>query len=857
MFDVTKLKGADLSTEFCGIRLQSPFILSSGPLSYAAEGLIRAHQAGAGAVVTKTIRLSAAINTVNHIAKINGDSLINCEKWADSEAEVWFEREIPLAKAAGAVVIASVGQTLPEAEALVKDCEKAGADLIELVSYTEDTLIPMLRAAKERVSIPVICKLSGNWPDPVGTARKCLQSGADAISAIDSLGPTLKIDIRNARPAMFSKDGYGWLSGGAMRPISLRINSEIARSGCENLIGIGGVTCAEDAVEYLMVGAGAVGLHSIAILKGVEYFSKLCKDTAILLDQLGYHTVSSAVGVALPNFPEQERVGRLEFHYQPDFAPCQEACPAGVDVPLYLDQVRRGDYVEAYQTVSAANPLPAICGRVCDHPCESQCRRNTVDEALQIRLLKRAAADQVFASCGGDLPLPAMLPKKGQQVAIVGSGPAGLSAAFFLARVGYAVTIFEALPVAGGMLAVGIPEYRLPKDVLQAEVGRIARMGVQIRTGARIGPDLTIKALRGQGYAAVLIAVGAQGNAALEIPGAHLDGVIPGLSFLRDISLGMAGGLQGRRVVVIGGGNVAIDAARSALRLGAASVTVAYRRTRKEMPAYAGEVAAAEREGIRFIFLAGPYKIEGDGRVEQFYYLPMQLGAPDDSGRRRPVPSGSAPVALKTDVVIVAVGQKVKADFLPALKGGAGVETEITGIFAAGDCATGPASVIEAIVAGRTAAAEIDRYLGGDGQVQEQIRAGRLHFVEVAEASTARERAGCLAVEQAVSGWLEVESGLQEDAARREAGRCLHCGCINCGRCVAACSYDARNLDFPVMKVDQDLCRSCGLCVSVCPTGALTATVVDWQQLPNDTQEGDCGHAGYAGRCRQPGAGTG
>lgn len=318
MFDVKQWKGANISTEFCGVKLQSPFVLSSGPLSYAAEGLIRAHQAGAGAVVTKTIRLSAAINPVNHIGKINSDSLINCEKWADSAAEVWFNREIPMAKEAGAVVIASVGHTLPEAEALVKDCEKAGADFIELVSYREDTLLPMLKATKERVSIPVICKLSGNWPDPVGTAKKCLELGADAISAIDSIGPTLKIDIKNARPAMFSKDGYGWLSGGAMRPIALRINSEIARNGCDNLMGIGGVTCAEDAVEYFMVGAKAIGVHSIAILKGVEYFSKLCKDTSILLEQLGYRTISSVVGVALPNFPEQERVAKLEFEYESD-----------------------------------------------------------------------------------------------------------------------------------------------------------------------------------------------------------------------------------------------------------------------------------------------------------------------------------------------------------------------------------------------------------------------------------------------------------------------------------------------------------------------------------------------------------
>lgn len=827
MFDVNKLKGADLATVFCGVKLQSPFVLSSGPLSYAAEGLIRAHQAGAGAVVTKTIRLSAAINPVNHIAKINGDSLINCEKWADSEAEVWFRREIPLAKKAGAVVIASVGHTLPEAEALVKDCERAGADFIELVSYTEDTLIPMLKAAKERVSIPVICKLSGNWPDPVGTARKCLELGADAISAIDSIGPTLKIDIRHARPAMFSKDGYGWLSGGAIRPIAIRINSEIARNGCENLMGIGGVTCAEDAVEYLMVGARAIGLHSIAILKGVEYFSRLCKDTAMLLDQLGYRTVSSVVGVALPNFPKQERVAKLEFHYQPDFAPCQQACPAGVDVPLYLDQVRRGNYVDAYETVSAANPLPAICGRVCDHPCESQCRRSSVDDALQIRLLKRVAADQAFASCGWDLPVPALLPKKDKRVAIVGSGPAGLSAAFYLARTGYDVTIFEALPVAGGMLAVGIPEYRLPKDVLRTEIDRIAGMGVDIRTGVRVGSDLTIEDLQKQGYAAVLIAVGAQGNTTLGIPGEQLGGVVPGLCFLRDISLKRAGGLQGQRVVVVGGGNVAIDAARSALRLGAASVMVAYRRTRMEMPASADEVDAAEREGVRFIFLAGPHKIEGRDRVEKFYYTPMRLGEPDESGRRRPAPSGAAPVALNADTVIVAIGQRVEADGLPGLEGGTGVRTEAAGVFAAGDCTAGPASVIEAVAAGRTAAAEIDKYLGGDGRVQEEIGADRLHFVPVAEADTAREQAAGRQAEQAVSGFQEVELGLKEDAARREAARCLHCGCINCGRCVAACSYGARTLDSPVMKVDPDICRNCGLCVSVCPTGALTATIVD------------------------------
>lgn len=319
MFDKEKLEGADIGIDFCGYHLQSPYILSSGPLTYGSEGMIRGYKAGCGAVVTKTIRKEAAINPVHHMGTVNQDSLINCEKWADSDRQQWYDKEIPEAVKAGVIVIASVGHTLGEAKEIVEEVEKAGAHMIELVSYTEDTLIPMLDYTKAHVKIPVICKLSGNWPDPVGTAKLCLEHGADGLCAIDSIGPTLKIDIEKARPELMSGDGYGWMTGAAMRPISMRINSEIARNTPElrNLYASGGVMSADNAIEYMMAGAMGAGVCTVGILKGVNYIEKMCYDLSKRLKELGYDSVADVNRAALPNFPKKEYVSKLDFHFQP------------------------------------------------------------------------------------------------------------------------------------------------------------------------------------------------------------------------------------------------------------------------------------------------------------------------------------------------------------------------------------------------------------------------------------------------------------------------------------------------------------------------------------------------------------
>ena len=312
---MSNYENIDISVEFGGKKLQSPFIVSSGPLTYAAEGMILAHEMGAGAVVTKTIRNKRALNPVTHIGIMNNDSLVNCEKWADSDKEIWFEREIPMAKKAGCVVIASVGHTLEEAEAIVAPAEAAGADFIELVSYTETDMLPMLEATIARVKIPIICKLSSNypaWKDPVECARKCIEIGKAhnhkvMIAAIDSVGPVLSVDVFKQGPKLGSENGYSWMSGGAIRPIAMRINYEMMKMDRDIIsYGVGGVTKAEDALEFLMVGNTAVGIHSILIIKGMEYLKKLIVDVKKLMDQLGYKNIPELVGAAIENISNQK-----------------------------------------------------------------------------------------------------------------------------------------------------------------------------------------------------------------------------------------------------------------------------------------------------------------------------------------------------------------------------------------------------------------------------------------------------------------------------------------------------------------------------------------------------------------------
>jgi formate dehydrogenase major subunit len=536
----------------------------------------------------------------------------------------------------------------------------------------------------------------------------------------------------------------------------------------------------------------------------------------------------------------------LAEHHGDCVAPCQIACPAGIDIQGYLALIARGACTAAVQLIKERLPLPGIIGRVCPHPCEDACRRNIVDDPLPICALKRFAADHSMEY------VPETEPPSGCNIAVIGAGPAGLSAAHYLALDGHSVTIFEALPKSGGMLRYGIPDYRLPQDILDGEVDAILKLGVELKTGQALGKDFTIESLFSEGFDAVFLGIGAHKSSSMRVEGEDLDGVLPGTDFLRSAVLGSPMEL-GNKVAVIGGGNTAIDAARTSLRLGADEVTIVYRRSRAEMPATDWEVEEAEEEGIKLHFLAAPVKIHAEnGRVSSIECVKMELGEPDESGRRRPVPIDGSEFAVDVTAVIAAIGQKPETAPIDNYEGlefkwgnivvaGDSMLTGMKGVFAGGDCVTGAATAVEAVAAGKKAAVAIDRYLRGEDLSEDEapfeISKGR-KLGEVDEADFAdfekspREKMPALSPDERKKSFIEAELGYPDDMAVRQAERCLECGCKaghDCRLRDFAAEYDVdsmvvteglrlypRDFSHPFVERDPNKCIACGRCVRIC-----------------------------------------
>ena len=477
------------------------------------------------------------------------------------------------------------------------------------------------------------------------------------------------------------------------------------------------------------------------------------------------------------DYIEHIKNGRCTCSYnQP--VPCVALCPAHVDVPGYIALVGEGRYADAVRLIRKDNPFPTTCGFICEHPCEARCRRNMVDDSINIRGLKRMAADYA-----GEVDPPACAPSTGKRIAVLGGGPGGLSAAYYLQLMGHQAVVYEMLPKLGGMLRYGIPNYRLPKERLEDDINCILKTGVQVKYGMKIGQDITIQQLRKE-YDAVLITIGASTDKKLGLEGEDADGVLSAVQFLRNVGKNIIMDLTGKEVAVVGGGNVSMDAVRTAKRLGAKKVSIVYRRRRADMTALPQEIEGAIAEGVELQTLKAPAAIDVDeaGQVKGLYVTPQMVSAIKD-GRASIRPTGEEDVYIPCDVLIVAIGHNIETRHfeeagIPVERGkirtkSTGTFENMPGVFAGGDCASGPASVITAIAAGKVVAANIDEYLGYHHEISCDVEIPEPNLSDRSPCGRVNltEREACLRVKD----FEGVENCMTENEAKQEAGRCLRC----------------------------------------------------------------------------------
>lgn len=851
-----------LYTIYVGLELKSPIIVGSAGITETVERMRKAQDNGAGAVIMKSLfeeevsRVSPTprFRIIHHpMGDKNTFSLYSYEQASEWGPERYAEEISRAKKELEIPIIASINCITEKGwTSYARMVEEANADALEInlscphgsIMFrggdVEQNLLNTAKLVRKSVSLPVIAKLGPQLTSPLQMVKKIKTLGINGVTLFNRL-TGIEIDINEEKPVMHQ--GYAGHGGPWSIQYPLRWISEISPQVKIDISGSGGVSTSEDVIKYLLAGATTVQTVTAVILNGYEIIKEINRGLKEYMSKKGYDRIEDFRGRVCSRIRgtyEIERTHYLKASINDKLvAPCQAACPAGVDVQGYVALASRGRFEEAFQLIREKVPFPSVLSRVCPAPCEGECTRRRIDESLAINHLKRFLSDWNRRNSCSKLSTKNSKPITGistSKVAIIGSGPAGLTCAHDLVRMGYEVVVFESQPLAGGMLSFGIPQYRLPREIVQNEISEIVNMGVELRLNATIGRDLTLNGLKERGYGAVFLATGAHKDRKLGIPGENLKGVIPGLSFLKDLSFGKQTKV-GRKVAVIGGGNAAVDAARCSLRLGAEEAYVVYRRTREEMPAIPEKVKQAEEEGVKMVYLQSPLEIvETDGRVSGLRCVPLVLGEKDEGGRRGPLLIAASCFSLKVDAVIVSISQVPDLSLLKETDGfqisengtlavhpttfAAGVE----GIFAAGDLVTGPATVIEAIAAGKRVAISIDRYLKGEplqkGEVEgemaipfEQILREK-GFVGPEE----KKKPSFVPPEIRKATFEEVERALGEQEAVEEARRCLSCGCgLGCGICEKICIHSAIDRVGSKYQVNSDSCDGCGLCVEVCP----------------------------------------
>jgi NADH-quinone oxidoreductase subunit F len=683
-------------------------------------------------------------------------------------------------------------------------------------------------------TIPVIILKGSKWFREIGTdeapgtkvfalAGDIINTGIVEVPIGISLGEIIfRIGGGMLDKKKFKAAQIGGPSGGCVTQENLNVPTDYesltmlgAIMGSGGLITMNEDTCMVDTARYFMEfiqdeSCGKCVACRLGTRRMLEILERITRGEGVdgdieRLEELGktiQQTAMCGLGQTAPNpvlstikYFREEYEEHIRYKYcragvcaDLFISPCENACPANVNIPGYLALIASGRFIDAYDLIRQENPLPSICGRICTHPCEDKCRRSTVDEAVAICDLKRFVADYAMNNSSNYIRQDITLPRNGKKVAIIGAGASGLTCGYYLARLGYEVDIFEAEAVAGGVLAYGIPEYRLPSEVIQREIEEIKKTGVNILLNTEVGKHVEFEQLRNK-YHALYVATGTQVPQKVGVPGEDLKGVLPGITFLKDVKLNRAVDLTGHVVAVIGGGNTAIDSARTALRLGAKKVMILYRRLRDSMPAYEVEVEEALHEGIELHELVSPVRFVGNrrGRVEKIECVRRRMKDFDNNGRRNTERIEGSNFMIDVDTVITAVSQYadlpfVKSDEIGMTRWGTFViddETQMTtmpGVFAGGDVVRGPDEVIRAIADGKHAAVNIDKFLGGSGRLNKGRQIDIPQVIDDDEIiNHDRFPQDMLPVERRKNSFEEVVRGYHKLNAIAESMRCLHC----------------------------------------------------------------------------------
>jgi len=866
------------------VHFRNPFYVASGPTTRNLKQLIKAEECGwGGASIKLTIGPEPYINREPRYGWFKDQHVLafTTEKRLKPD-EGFLLVEEARKKTSDLVIMANITyageQDIKEGwGGLAKQFESAGAHIIELnmccpnMSYNlevsnkgesgtpktgaslgqnAEAVSRITKIVRESVNIPVIVKLTPEGGRIAQVAKACFEAGAAAVGGTANRLAIPPFDIYNPGESPFNLQDELSLScfaGEYIKPLGLRDVYEIRKLVGDGpvITATGGIRNFEDVVQMTFMGANLYGVCAETILSGFGFLKDVIRDLRSYFEDMGYTSFDDFRGSIVNDLRSAQTVTLSKGHAQVKdrtlSAPCVVACPNYVPAQGYVMAVAKKDYKRAYDLITSSGPFQSVCAYACTHPCETACVRGNIDEAVKIKEIKRFVLE--YGRKKNWRPSLQPAPAKQEKVAVIGAGPAGLSAAFYLKKAGYDIDVFEKQAKAGGLLRSGIPRYRLPLHVVDEEIKGIENLGVKIKTNKALLKDFTIADLKREGFSAIILTIGAHKGIPLNVPGENSTGNYPALDFLDRVAHGEKPEI-GNTVVVVGGGFSAIDAARTCKRMGADEVYIAYRRTRDEMPASPEEVTEAEEEGVKIMYLVSPKEIivRGDN-VAAIRLVNYVLGEKDASDRRKPVEVEGTEFVLKTDTVISALGQKldgVNGELSEIVSNGSfecDVDTGVTGLeylFVAGDAASGPDDIISAIAGGKKAAISVDRFLSGDGAVLHeppQLSSIEKNWVLESKGNAERNSAIKNYVRDAgdrVKDFQEYTRTFTEEEAVAEAGRCLNCGCgEGCMQCMELCnSFAISNVDGKPF-INQEECVGCGICVWRCPNNNIEMIRVD------------------------------